>query len=136
MHKLKQNIPSGACEIMLSKPEPPTKKTNYLDVVNHLLQSRKGNKFMSDLINFFEEKQVKEHMDKNKGQQSILNSTIFKTSLTRIYLIHNSIHQYYKKILKKIKIRSHNATRKTTSINSSACGIEEIRIQRARTCSW
>ena len=44
----------------------PKKKINYLHIVNHLLQSTKGNKFIRYLIKYFEEKQVKEYMDKNK----------------------------------------------------------------------
>ena len=43
----------------------PPQKINYLHIVNHL-QSTKGNKFIRYLIKHFEEKQVKEYMDKNK----------------------------------------------------------------------
>ena len=53
MHKLKQNIPSGAREIMLQSQSLREKKINYLDVDNHLLQSRKRNKIIELLDIFF-----------------------------------------------------------------------------------
>ena len=59
MHKLKQNIPLGAREIMLQSQSLREKKINYLDVDNHLLQSRKRNKIIELLDIFFKKKASK-----------------------------------------------------------------------------